>query len=339
MCLQGVMSLWLACPKNLMSDLLPASGKYPKRTFLWKATLSGGLLVWLLGRLDWRIFFDLITHGRWVFLFPAVACLFGGILLSVYRWKLILSDLGVTVSDFLLWRLILTGFFFNQFLPSTIGGDGYRFLRLHKRYPDQRAPVIASIVLDRTSGYIALLGVHFALLPLAIKNVVQHEWLGLIEIILGIGVICLFVLWVMRHRWIPLFSRLNLPSFALYEKVLQFLELVTSRRRRAIALALVFSAIFVILNGVALGFYLRVLGFFPSWLPVLLASTLSSVVGVLPISINGLGLVEVVAVIALEPIGLPQEGILLAIFLLRVANLAVGLIGGLLYGLEPWLKE
>jgi len=99
----------------------------------------------------------------------------------------------------------------------------------------------------------------------------------------------------------------------------------------------IYSGGFVVLNGLALWFYLRALDVSLPFLPVLYASTLAAVLGALPLSLNGLGLMELALVLALSPWGVLREEVLLAAFLLRGVNMVMAVPGGVLYLLDSWL--
>src|SRR5579862_7999152 len=55
-----------------------------------------------------------------------LAILNAGIALANARWRIILQSMGRIFADWNLFRLNLVGQFFNQALPSTVGGDGMR---------------------------------------------------------------------------------------------------------------------------------------------------------------------------------------------------------------------
>jgi hypothetical protein len=52
-------------------------------------------------------------------------------------------------------RLYFVGTFFNAFLPSGVGGDAYKALRIGKAH-GRYTPAVASVFLDRFAGFVAL---------------------------------------------------------------------------------------------------------------------------------------------------------------------------------------
>src|SRR5581483_12512044 len=47
-------------------------------------------------------------------------------LIHADRWQVILRDIRCRVRYGIAWRWVLIGYFFNQTLPSTVGGDAFR---------------------------------------------------------------------------------------------------------------------------------------------------------------------------------------------------------------------
>ena len=80
-----------------------------------------------------------------------------GIALATARWRIILQSMGRAFTNWNLFRLNLVGQFFNQALPSTVGGDGMRIWLLY-RNRCSFAEAINSVLIDRVTGF-AVLGI------------------------------------------------------------------------------------------------------------------------------------------------------------------------------------
>ena len=68
--------------------------------------------------------------------------------ISAYKWGISLIIHNLYFSFFHLLKLISIGFFFNNFLPTSIGGDVYRII---KTIPDNgyKSRAISSVLLER----------------------------------------------------------------------------------------------------------------------------------------------------------------------------------------------
>jgi uncharacterized membrane protein YbhN (UPF0104 family) len=94
-----------------------------------------------------------------------VALGFAQIFLFAARWQRVGRICGAPLSWNANLRLIFIGLFFNQTLPSSVGGDAMRvWLSARAGVPASRA--FSSVALDRLVALIVLLGLSLATLPL-----------------------------------------------------------------------------------------------------------------------------------------------------------------------------
>jgi uncharacterized protein (TIRG00374 family) len=96
-----------------------------------------------------------LRHARpgWVAL--AAALWFAGIFVSTMRWRAYLDALELHMPLPTLVRLYFVGTFFNAFLPTGIGGDAYKAVRIG-RDRNAMTNAFASVFLDRFAGIVAL---------------------------------------------------------------------------------------------------------------------------------------------------------------------------------------
>lgn len=127
----------------------------------WKLGVSVVLLVILARRYGGDDAFraTLVKLPPGVFL-AAVVVVAGGLVLSALRWKILLAAAGVTVPLRRAARLYFVGYFFNLFLPTTVGGDLVRGAGLPKSAP--LSVVGSSILVERVLGFGCLLGLGIA---------------------------------------------------------------------------------------------------------------------------------------------------------------------------------
>lgn len=91
----------------------------------------------------------------------AAFALFCGIGISALRWRAYLDALELHLPWGTLYRLYFVGTFFNAFLPTGIGGDAYKAVRIGQGM-SSLAPAFASVFLDRFAGVMALALVGFS---------------------------------------------------------------------------------------------------------------------------------------------------------------------------------
>src|SRR4051794_27726468 len=113
-----------------------------------KLVVSALLVAWILNRAGLAQVGRAVRSADPFFLFVSF-CLFPlGWIVSVARWRLLLSALGGTAENGILMRSFLVGIFFNNLLPGTMGGDAVRVYQTARSgLSGPRA--LAVIVVDR----------------------------------------------------------------------------------------------------------------------------------------------------------------------------------------------
>ncbi|HEV2852872.1 MAG TPA: lysylphosphatidylglycerol synthase transmembrane domain-containing protein [Thermoanaerobaculia bacterium] len=123
---------------------------------LLRLAVSAALIAWILSRTPFREVAAAFRSAdpRWVLAALALNPL--GYFASVRRWRLLIRSQGGDATLPFLVRSFLVGVFFNNFLPSTIGGDAVRVLDT-ARAGVGRARAVAIVFVDRFVGLLALM--------------------------------------------------------------------------------------------------------------------------------------------------------------------------------------
>jgi uncharacterized membrane protein YbhN (UPF0104 family) len=131
---------------------------------LLKILVSAGLLYLALRKVDFHELasrFNVASLG-WIGL--AIAATFLQIFVGVLRWREVSAECGAPLQLTQATRYNLIGAFFNQTLPSSIGGDAVRLWLVARAGAGWRAATY-SIFVDRAIGLIALAIIIVASLP------------------------------------------------------------------------------------------------------------------------------------------------------------------------------
>jgi uncharacterized membrane protein YbhN (UPF0104 family) len=122
----------------------------------WGGTLaSTALFAWLVSRQKWDIVLEKAAGiALWALLLAPVFYLlsFG---FNTLRWCILLWAQQVEITYWQALRLNWAANFTSNFLPSTIGGDGFRMLAVH-RYTGRKTISIGSVALDRMINMAAM---------------------------------------------------------------------------------------------------------------------------------------------------------------------------------------
>jgi len=99
----------------------------------------------------------------------ALITLFDQLLLTGVRWYFVDRLIGACIGRGLATRLILVGQFFNQVLPSSVGGDGVRAWLLSREGISIRHALV-SVICDRVSALVLLAVIVACTLPIVIAS-------------------------------------------------------------------------------------------------------------------------------------------------------------------------
>lgn len=126
-----------------------------------KLALAALLVGWLIskGGLDLSA---LRTVGeRWPWLVLAQVS-FGLVLLcGAARWRLLLASQGFDYSFRDVYALTMTGWFFNQVMLGTVGGDVVKAFVITREQPERRERAVLSVLVDRLLGLAILITLAF----------------------------------------------------------------------------------------------------------------------------------------------------------------------------------
>src|SRR3954468_4282961 len=120
-----------------------------------KAAVSIGLLYLLFSRVDVSRLWSVARQASPVWLATALLLYFVMILASTWRWRVLLRAQHVDLPYRFLTQSFLVATFFNNFLPSNIGGDVIRITDT-ARVAGSRTLATTVVLIDRGIGLLGL---------------------------------------------------------------------------------------------------------------------------------------------------------------------------------------
>jgi len=311
------------------SDIISAQnepGKKKNRTWtIVKVVVSSIFLILLITQVKWQAFFAVLTSISLIYMLYPLIAYYVNVGLSVIKWQALLEYMAIIDRFGKLYAVYLTGAFYNNFLPSTIGGDGYRFVEMRAHHPGKSEQVFSSILLERGFGYLTLILLNLVLAIWYRRLVYSQTWLLIIEIALAGGLALATLLWLSRKRFATALQQVKF--FNKIDPLLRFLDI---RDPKVLAISFGTSLLFVLIGGVWLAVYYWSVGADVNWLYAVYVSTIVNIVGAIPITLNGLGVVELLQVQLMGLIGIPVETVLVVSLMSRVLLAVFSLPGGLL---------
>jgi glycosyltransferase 2 family protein len=299
---------------------------------LIQVTVTVGLALWLLRKVEWSAVQPLLADLQWRLVLFAIGALLCSHLLNIARWRYLLQE--PSVGFYTLLVLYGAGLFANNFLPSGIGGDGVRAALLARSTSIRRATL--SVGVDRLIGLVALsvlfgigiwLGVPHYLLAsynrlLAIATDRSLPWY-LAAIVFGAGVCA--VGW----RRLPQ-VRTRLLQLTRLDKLSSTVAYPTRRLLILLSAAYLYSVMSHLLLVAAYWLALGSLNIDVSLGTVVWLLLSVSISLLAPITVNGLGLQESIFIMVLGGYGVAPTQALAAALLIRLLGLFFSVLGGLL---------
>lgn len=310
------------------SDARRAGEPLPWRAGL-RAVFTITIIAALLGSLDWsQASRELAKLSAW-----ALAGILGlmvlGLLVSAWKWLASLRMHELKYPFSYLLRIYAAGFFFNTFLPTAIGGDAYRVFRTLPR-ESYRSRALSAVAVERAMGFLVLLCLGgLGALALADRFDAARVYCGALLAASAAGALGFIALergWLrgLAGRW---------RAIQVVDAARHTLGLLHGKRREWLALAagsLVFQAI-------SIGVIYLLFALLGSDASIAQCALIAAVVGVsatLPISINGLGVMEGAFVAMAAMLGMDYDNALLVAFTRRFVALLLAALCGIVYALD-----
>lgn len=291
---------------------------------LLKLAITASLCFWLFSRIDTKTLQVNLAQLGAMPIVAGVLLHFVVYLLGAFRWWMLLRHTHITTPFYRAFPSYYLGVFFNNLLPTGLGGDTVRILHLRVRGISTKA-LVSSSVMDRAIGLssVAILGLCGAIISEEL-GITSHTKLVLITLF-AVGLLSVVLVWSKRTvRFVEnmalKYCHTRVRAWLL-DVVLTCYSYRTAKSRIAVAYALsavgqsLITLVYYLL-GRGLGLDLSVATYFVVIPTVFLAASV-------PVSIGGLGI---------------REGTLVGMLVAAGANLQLAIGLSLAYLLVLWLS-
>lgn len=292
------------------------------KKFVLRLFISSFACLFLAYKVDWNEFANQLKDLQLMYLFLAFAAVIICIVISAYKWFL-LCRLNGEVTFYQCFRWYYIGFFFNNFLPGSIGGDVSRIIYASKVLGSQQA--VASVSVERLFAGIALI----------VTTVT-----GIISINAGtslLGQVSIFLIIISFLIAIIFFKPFEKIMIRIVgEKITSFYKAIEQYKQKSqvLWLLLFYSIVFQIFFVLVTTFLFKSMGVSVPFMAQVGFVSMISILTMIPISINGIGVREGAYAYLFALVGV-AEFISIAVSLLFFVLVLVGTsIGGLF-----WIAE
>ncbi len=292
--------------------------------------LVSGFLIWFLMRnIDLGAAGERLADVSLGTLVAAGAVLLVQMVIGGFRWRAVSRAVRAPLEFAQALRLFYIGAFFNQTLPSSVGGDAVRIYMAYKTGLDLKGAV-NGVMLERVAAVLALVILVDVTQPFFLSEVDETTagWLLPAVVLVTFAAVAGLIFLMMLDR---------LPASLRHWRIVRGLAHLGGDTRRVFlnpssaAIALFWG----ILTHVNVAFGVSILaaglGLDITWLDCLVLMPPVLLVTTLPISIAGWGVREGAMVTAFALIGVPAEGALVLSVLLGLIVVVIALPGGLVW--------
>lgn len=312
-----------------MADSAASQSKRKRLLLIAKLAVTLVLCSIIVWKADWERIGESLQRANGLLVGIVLVCMVLCVTISTYKWQLLLRIHGARFDFGWLHRLYFISMFFNNFLPTSIGGDGYR---IYKTMGNERSKTSAfiAVFMERFSGIASLLIIGFC------GGVIGHyidanplSWtavlIGLIAAVVGAPFIFLafsrrFMSWLVSLKKFPTVLRNVIDHFGDYRR-----ESGTTAKVILVSFCFHFFTIWWLMTLV------ESVGGSIQYYDLAVVSAVLSVVAVIPLSINGLGLIDGTFIYIAGFYGVDYEIALMTMLLQRVLLLPISVAGGLFY--------
>jgi hypothetical protein len=276
------------------------------------------------------------VHLGWVAL--GVVAYAAGQCLSAWRWWLLLRPVRLAVPY---WRMVafyFIGMFFNIFLPTIVGGDAVKAILL-ARETGAPARSTMSVFMERNVGLLALLTIAtvaaFFAPPVAVRgfNLLQLTLLVFAAYVAANIVLASRPAYRLVDYLVALtpLARIRSRAASLYDALVPYRD---ARWRGLVAAAIAQSFLFQAVVILVVFLNAKALDLQPPVAALAVFVPLISLAGMLPISVNGLGIREALYVLLFGRIGVPPDAAVSMALLYFAVTFAASLPGGAVYAMQ-----
>ena len=316
-----------------MPDSAAVTNGKSRAGFVLKIFITGALLWLILAKVEYRetvrIIMQLDRSGLWVAVLLAIAA----VVLSAYKWRIILAARGWNLSLAALTKVYFTGLFFNNFLPSSIGGDLMRIYLIGKKIGSS-SEAAASVILERVLATVGLA------IPVLLAVIPNRRLLGSFQsVLVYFFIFCLaLVILVIRPSVAHPMTQI---SWSWWQKCLDKLRAINKviqsygQRKGAVVRVIGYSVLFQF-SIVLINYFLMLamgINHITLWQCTFIIPLISAV-SMVPVSINGLGIREGAYVLLFTPLGLSTTQAVTLSLIFFIIVTAISLLGGISFVMQ-----
>ena len=329
---------------NFKTRLKSFYGKYKRKIFTTlRIVVSVGLIAYLIKSQfkDFKTILDMIKTVNISLLLAAASIHIFGVWISAVRWQLILKTQGIRISQGYLSSSFLIGSFFNNVLPTSVGGDIFRSLDIANKAKISVGKSASVLVIDRFAGVISAALYAVIALFLGFATIGTTSYVIPVAIFFAVSIILGFL--ILNPSILRLNKIVRKIKFLskIREKLVEVYHTFLSFKKYKLALFEALLCSLALQFGVICNYYLaaRSLGINMSLTSFIFIVPVVATIAMLPIAIGGTGLRENALVFFMVALGAQNEKAAMTSLLIFAMILVLGIVGGITYAVRPFILK
>jgi glycosyltransferase 2 family protein len=276
---------------------------------------------------------DLLKSLNVWFALIGILFYFLGIALEAPRWHSLLAAHKVLIPQTYLLGSVLIGFFYSTLLPTTVGGDAYRGIDMHRTFKVPLHENVLAIYLGRFLGIVS--GIMFLIISFTLgmyKHLNKSFMLGFLIVFPIIIFVIVITIIPKKFRVDALFGKIRfLKRFS--GSVLGFSNVLDSYKRKGktIAISFVYSILGNVCTFISFYFISLALRINITFLSYLFIVPTTWTISNIPITLGGMGVRESTLVLLLKEFDVSSGQALTFSLIVLVINILIAVVGGIIY--------
>ena len=297
-----------------------------------KVTVTALLFLYIFQKIDFHEFGATLRNARVNILLLGFLVLWIAHSICIFRWRMLMRPLMPVLSLANLFGIYCIGLFFNLTFPTVVGGDVVKMYYAGKPSKSY-AKSFAATFLDRDAGMLAMMiiaCIGILVHPVTIPGVPVSMIIWVVFVLFVLGNIAIFTpYW---HRLLTeLLHKLHLSRIAVKVDSISGAFQIMGQHRSVLVFSLLISLINQLLVMavtwiMALGLRINV-----SMLYYIILVPVITLIQMIPISLNGMGLREYAFMSLFGAIGVPPESCIALGLLSSIVLILSSLPGGIVY--------
>ena len=323
-----------------------------------RIVISAGILIFLF-KTQFKNFSEVAdffkySHVKIWYIVASFIMYWIGIYILVIRWQVMLKTQSINTTFGFLFGSYLVAYFFNNFLPTSIGGDVYRIYDTSKLKNSSGIKATSIVLMERTTGVVSsIIYLFFALAIGFVKSshvelmvgkwrVSNHLLIILIIVFFAISIlVILIMLFPDAFRLNKLFRKLKFLH-RWESKLKQMYDTFKDFRKYKLILFLTILLSLILQFAFTLNYSFAGAGFGITKLSLLsyiFIVQLCGIISMIPISIGGIGVREGTFVILVGALGGEKNIATIVSIAILIIILVPGVAGGIVYALRPYIDR